>query len=157
MGCQEIGGERKYKRTRPKKRELHELPYTEMVKSETFSLSVNLLIKYFRLQTLLWKCYFHTSIDFKQIRIKKDKGKYVTYTVPVVLLFMLKLVLLYSTVQPWRILNILNSAYKVDFFLTLPPSPHMQFMSSEHADVYERGELDQDSGGDQDVDVRLAQ
>ena len=68
---------------------------------------------------------------------------------------MLKFVLF--TVQPWRILNILNSAYKVDFFLTLPPSPHMQFMSSEHADVYERGELDQDSGGDQDVDVRLAQ
>jgi hypothetical protein len=27
-------------------------------------------------------------------------------------------------------------------------------MSSEHADVYERGELDQDTGGDQDVDIR---
>jgi hypothetical protein len=31
---------------------------------------------------------------------------------------------------------------------------HVQFMSSEHADVYERGELDQDTGGDQDVDIR---
>ncbi len=42
-------------------------------------------------------------------------------------------------------------------FILDPPSraaARVQFMSSEHADVYERGELDQDTGGDQDVDIR---
>ncbi len=43
------------------------------------------------------------------------------------------------------------------FLLTPSSSPGVQFMSSEHADVYERGELDQDPGGDQDVDIRWEQ
>ena len=35
MGCQEIDKERKEDRVRPKKRELHGLPYTEIVQSGT--------------------------------------------------------------------------------------------------------------------------
>ncbi len=53
-----------------------------------------------------------------------------------------------------------SAFYELRAFVTFildPPSraaAHVQFMSSEHADVYERGELDQDTGGDQDVDIR---
>ena len=35
MRCQEIDGEQKKERIKPKKRELHGLQYTEIVKSET--------------------------------------------------------------------------------------------------------------------------
>ena len=43
MGRQEIYGERKEKRIRPNKRELHEQLYTEMVKSGTIRLAFGLV------------------------------------------------------------------------------------------------------------------
>ena len=58
MECKEIDGKGKGERTRPKKRSLHELPNTEMIKSVTIRLaSGRHFYFYFKL------IFFSSSID----------------------------------------------------------------------------------------------
>ena len=63
---------RKGARMRPKKRELHELPYRELVKSGTIRLTSRWFLQKIRYWLCSWKLKNHWNIGFSQIIKSKD-------------------------------------------------------------------------------------